>query len=729
MLARHLICCAFLVCMSAAYPSMVTAGRIPIHIPAMVADRFSKGMTQDLIVLFDDRDVETEAAGLRKRDKLTYDDNNILALRQLRYRSIKRATTAGFLLHEVEELRDFDHLPLSFLRIKNLAALDRLLADPRVQAVYEDLPVYPHLAYSLPFIGQPAVTGAGMSGGGTTVAVIDTGINYTLPAFGSCTAPGTPSGCRVAASVDVTGNNLILNIDPKGHGTNVAGIVAGVAPAARVAAINAFSAGTSSTSWIIAGINWAIANKNLYSIGALNMSLGDSSNNTAPCSNKNTNPYVTPINNLLAAGIVPVSSTGNSAFTAGMASPACTPGVVSVGAVYDANWSGPYTWSSGCTDSSSGADKIPCFSNSASFMTILAPGAFITAGGVQMAGTSQAAPHVAGAVAVLRAVYPGDSLDQTVSRLTSSGVPITDSRNGVVKPRLNLLSAIAPPVNDLFAQSTTLVGDTGHSTAYNLNATKETGEPLHAGNSGGKSVWWRWTPSVSGVVSFDTHGSQFDTLLAAYSGTTLAGLSQLVANDNDGSSGNNSGVTFTAQAGNEYLIAVDGLNGASGGISLNWNLVQQADLGISMSQSPADPVAGGNVTYTLFITNFGPSTASAVMVSDQLPAGATFVSGSAGCSLSSGTVSCSLGTLASDASVSIQIVVNSTAAGELTNSVQVSSSVSDPQIANNNASTTVVIGQVAAVPAFSPWGLAVVCVCLAGISGARNKTRRNKIEA
>jgi subtilisin family serine protease len=123
-----------------------------------------------------------------------------------------------------------------------------------------------------------------------------------------------------------------------------------------------------------------------------------------------------------------------------MASPACTPGIISVGAVYDANLGG---LSYGlCTDSATAPDKVTCFSNSASFLTMLAPGAAITAGGYTKYGTSQASPHVAGAVAVLRSAYPSETIDATTGRLTSSGQPVTDPRNGIQKPRLDLLSAL-----------------------------------------------------------------------------------------------------------------------------------------------------------------------------------------------------------------------------------------------------------------------------------------------
>jgi subtilisin family serine protease len=74
---------------------------------------------------------------------------------------------------------------------------------------------------------------------------------------------------------------------------------------------------------------------------------------------------------------------------------------------------------------------------------MLAPGALILAGGSSYAGTSQAAPHVAGAIAVLRAANaaPNDTAAQTLARLTSTGLSIKDTRNSITKPRLNLKAA------------------------------------------------------------------------------------------------------------------------------------------------------------------------------------------------------------------------------------------------------------------------------------------------
>jgi subtilisin family serine protease len=103
----------------------------------------------------------------------------------------------------------------------------------------------------------------------------------------------------------------------------------------------------------------------------------------------------------LSAGIIPVVAAGNNAFLNGIAGPACTPSALSVGAVYAANY-GSVGWSA-CTDNATAADKVVCFSNSASFLGMLAPGAIITAGGQTMGGTSQASPFVAATVGLLYA--------------------------------------------------------------------------------------------------------------------------------------------------------------------------------------------------------------------------------------------------------------------------------------------------------------------------------------
>ena len=81
-------------------------------------------------------------------------------------------------------------------------------------------------------------------------------------------------------------------------------------------------------------------------------------------------------------------------------------------------------------------------------MRMWAPGVLITAAGLTGWGTSLASPHVAGAVAVLRGLsaYPSDPLWKTILRMTATGTSITDPRNNVTKPRLNVEAAIPQSV-------------------------------------------------------------------------------------------------------------------------------------------------------------------------------------------------------------------------------------------------------------------------------------------
>jgi hypothetical protein len=122
--------------------------------------------------------------------------------------------------------------------------------------------------------------------------------------------------------------------------------------------------------------------------------------------------------------------------------------------------------------------------------------------------------------------------------------------------------------HDAFADARVLAGGSGSSSATTIGATKEAGEPNHAGNAGGKSIWFAWTAPKSATVTFDTIGSPYDTLLAAYTGSAVGALAVRAANDD--ASGLQSRISFAATAGVVYRIAVDGYNAASGSVTLNW---------------------------------------------------------------------------------------------------------------------------------------------------------------
>jgi subtilisin family serine protease len=434
---------------------------------------------------------------------------------------------------------------------------------PGVAAIHQNVKLHMYLNQSAPLIRQDKTLTLGTNGQGVSVAVLDTGVDYTRSAFGSCTAPSVPAGCRVVAAKEIAPDDG--QRDANGHGSNVAGIVAGIATGSSIVAYDVFDGSGASSADINMAIDDAITNRDTYHIVAINMSLGGGSY-TSPCSNRILNPFKTSIDSARANGILTVAASGNDATSAAIGMPACTPDAVSVGAVYDANLGG-LNWSI-CTDATTAADKITCFSNSAYFLTMLAPGALISAAGSTYGGTSQATPHVSAAAAVLRATYPGDTLDQTVARMTASGVPITDSRNGITTPRLDLLGAVGA-VNNLLTKAVSVNGQAGTVYGDNAGADLESGEPPKAGNAGGKSVWWTWQAPLSGPVILNTAGSTFDTLLAAYTGSSIPALASVAENDNDGAL-LTSKIAFTATAGTAYAIAVDGKNAAAGTVVLHW---------------------------------------------------------------------------------------------------------------------------------------------------------------
>jgi Laminin B (Domain IV) len=106
--------------------------------------------------------------------------------------------------------------------------------------------------------------------------------------------------------------------------------------------------------------------------------------------------------------------------------------------------------------------------------------------------------------------------------------------------------------------------------ASNSAATKEPGEPDHGRNSGGHSVWWGWTAPSPGEVSVTTAGSDFDTLLAVYSGNTLTSLTTIDSQDRGKT---DEQITFHATAGASYNIALDGYAGQTGNAVVNLSFV------------------------------------------------------------------------------------------------------------------------------------------------------------
>ena len=129
-------------------------------------------------------------------------------------------------------------------------------------------------------------------------------------------------------------------------------------------------------------------------------------------------------------------------------------------------------------------------------------------------------------------------------------------------------TSLAGPSNDNFTSATSVSGGTWTISGSNFNATRETDEPNHGATSGYSSVWFSWSPTVSGMYTLSTSGSGFDTLLGVYTGTDFTDLTQVAANNNSTTGVTWSKVRFPATAGTTYYFAVDGANKASGRYSL-----------------------------------------------------------------------------------------------------------------------------------------------------------------
>jgi|GEM_PF-1374123 len=153
-------------------------------------------------------------------------------------------------------------------------------------------------------------------------------------------------------------------------------------------------------------------------------------------------------------------------------------------------------------------------------------------------------------------------------RVRSYNAGGTSSNSGTI----SVTTATVPPANDNFSDAQVIAGNSGNVLGTNVNATKQSGEPNHAGNTGGKSVWYRWQAPNDGLVIFNTSGSTFDTLLAVYTGTSVSTLNSVASNDDCAGCNLTSSVSFFVTAGTTYQIAVDGKSGASGNVTLNWFL-------------------------------------------------------------------------------------------------------------------------------------------------------------
>jgi hypothetical protein len=179
--------------------------------------------------------------------------------------------------------------------------------------------------------------------------------------------------------------------------------------------------------------------------------------------------------------------------------------------------------------------------------------------------------------------------------------------------------AAASPAYDNFVFAQFLPGKADTIGTTNSGATAEAGEPNHVpGNAASRSVWLKWTAPASGMTTFDSTGSEFDTVMAVYSGSTMSSLIREGDNDDIAPGNTASRVRFFAKAGTQYRIAVDGYRGAQGRVKVSW--ANNDDF--EASQSIPDPV-GSTSPSTNAKTVFGMTRGATRQIGEPLPSAAS----------------------------------------------------------------------------------------------------------
>ncbi len=413
------------------------------------------------------------------------------------------------------------------------------------------------------------------------VAVIDSGIRLTHTdlAANLWTNPSPSSSGDLHGIRYTGGSGRITSGNPNdddGHGSHVSGIIgavgnngvgiSGVAWKVQLMPLKFLTAsGGGSPSDEIACIDYAIA----HGAAIINASFGA---DTA------SNAELAAIAGARDAGVIFVAAAGNGNSNGiGFST--------DVGSDYPAG----YLLDNIVTVAASNAtDTLTAFSNfGAGSVDLAAPGDRIYStynssdtGYQTFSGTSMAAPHVAGALALLKAKFPNDNYRQLINRLLRSVTPVPALIGKVQSGgRLNLAAALnsldSRPLNDDFASRATLAGTNVRVRSSNAGATADL--PTHAGIATGADLWWTWTAPASTQVTFDTTGSTYDTVVAVYTGTSVGSLTPVGSNDDAAVGVTTSRLTLDVTAGTTYQIAVAGKAGASGQTNLRVGSVPAND--------------------------------------------------------------------------------------------------------------------------------------------------------
>ncbi|HSJ50610.1 MAG TPA: S8 family serine peptidase [Actinomycetota bacterium] len=370
-------------------------------------------------------------------------------------------------------LVDYEAFPV--LLVEADASLVRDLAThDGVTGLAEDVLLNATLDSSIPLVNVDDVHVLGFAGSGSTVAILDTGIDVDHPIFAgrivaqacfsnvggalgetSLCPSGMPSQTGAGAADAETPACLVGAINECSHGSHVAAIAAGnatgvggapgpgVAPGAEIVAVQVFTrisdAGIcnpeptpcfrTATSDQLLGLEHVSALQGTLGspIVAANLSLGGGVFSAA-CDGRNRS-YTAAVDTLLAQNIATVVAAGNNGFQNAVGFPACISNAVTVGATND-------------------FDGVASFSDRGSLLDVFAPGVQVTSAVpddtfTTFSGTSMAAPHVAGLWALLRQVRPTATVGQVLGALRATGRPISYPSGGttVTTPRMDGLAA------------------------------------------------------------------------------------------------------------------------------------------------------------------------------------------------------------------------------------------------------------------------------------------------
>ena len=404
----------------------------------------------------------------------------------------------------------------------NENALNGLINNPLVTHIQFNDEFYPLLEESVPFINAPLQWNAGYDGTGITIAVIDTGLDANHPFFDSRVVE---EGCFLQAQIGTCPDGTSTMTGPGAaepslsHGTHVTGIMAGssndfsgVARAANIIALNTFDpVGGAPISDIIDALDYLYTLEPSYDIAAVNLSLG-SGEFSAVCDGE-LPALAASIHQLLSVDIATIAASGNNGYLQAVNAPACISSAIAVGSVQDG--------SNGTIP-----DAVSSFSNSSPLLDLLAPGETVRSSYPDdefdtLSGTSMSAPHVTGAFAIMYQLNsPSATVSGTLALLQNSGVPVTDHRNGLTIPRLNL--------------EPTIIVDDGSSDVTASNGLCSLREAINNANTNSDTTGGDCMPGVGSSVDsiLLTTDVTLDTIDSA--GTGLPAISSSIILRGDG---------------------------------------------------------------------------------------------------------------------------------------------------------------------------------------------------